>query len=243
MAEESQSHQDIAKVYTATRRFPQLIGRTSDGTRIWGGPYTYTQIFGGGGALIVLWKSLSLWSTGGALMDWALIVCLTAGIVFGLGKLPLGGRNPFSMLQGLGNAAVAGAPREVGGLPIRPSKPQAVYSPVRILTPLSPNAAAAIDPTAATAPVRSTSEATVVGATAPATPAVRTQPRPAPVAAPERERQLEPTEAVPVPTAPPLLVALEGEGQDRRTTSRQRTAAAQTSVQSLLTMAQQRKEA
>jgi len=229
MAEESQSPQDIAKVYTATRRFPQLIGRTSDGTRIWGGPYTYTQVFGGGGALIVLWKSMALWSTGGALMDWALVLCLTAGIVFALGKLPLGGRNPFSMLQGLGNAAVAGSPREVGGMTIRPSRPRAVYSAVRILTPLSPDVV----------PVTAPADTGQVDATEPM-PATSREDTPAPSTVPALQLNPEPEEAEP---APPRLVALNGEGQGRRPSAGPRTAAAQTSVQSLLTMAQQRKEA
>ena len=35
------------KWYTRARKFPQLIGRTPDGTRIPGGPYTYTQVAAG----------------------------------------------------------------------------------------------------------------------------------------------------------------------------------------------------
>lgn len=240
MAEESRSTQDIAKVYTATRRFPQLIGRTSDGARIWGGPYTYTQIFGGGAALFVLWKSMGLWSAGGGLLDWALVLSATAGVVFGLGKLPLGGRNPISMLQGVGNAVAATAPRDVGGVTIRPKRPHAVYSPVRILTPLSPEQAT--ESVGATAAVSATPESE----TAPVTPSMppevphRRRPTPAPVPAPRRHR--EPALAGREMSTPPRLVALEGEGRGASSPA-PRLAAAQTSVQSLLTMAQQRKEA
>ncbi|MBB1033316.1 hypothetical protein G6031_02795 [Dietzia sp. CQ4] len=239
MAEESTSTQDIAKVYTATRRFPQLIGRTSDGSRIWGGPYTYTQIFGGGAALFVLWKSMALWSIGGGLMDWAVVLTLTAGVVVGLGKLPLGGRNPLSMLQGVGNAVAATAPREVGGVTIRPRKPQAVYSPVRILTALSPEPAA--EPARADTAVAAVSTADPVPVAASSTPESRPRRRPAPAAVPAPQREPADVERETVP-APPRLVALEGEGRDS-SPPRPRVAAAQTSVQSLLTMAQQRKEA
>lgn len=233
MTEQSQSgQQDVAKVYTATRRFPQLIGRTSDGARIWGGPYTYTQIFGGGAVLVVLWKSMALWSTGGVLLDGALVICLTAGVVFGLGKLPLGGRNPLSMLHGLGNAAVAGAPREVGGLPIRQQSPRAVYSTVRILTPLSSTLSVEeeLEPVKDETPTKSRQSA----------PAAGPAPLPAP-ASPAPERQPTPVEPPKPQTAPPLLVAINGEGKGR--SPQPRPVAAQTSVQTLLAMAQQRKEA
>lgn len=232
MTEQSQSgQQDVAKVYTATRRFPQLIGRTSDGARIWGGPYTYTQIFGGGAVLVVLWKSMALWSTGGVLLDGALVICLTAGVVFGLGKLPLGGRNPLSMLHGLGSAAMAGAPREVGGLPIRQQSPRAVYSTVRIFTPLSSTSSVEeeLEPVKDQTPTKSRQ------------PVPAAEPASLPSSAsPDPERK--PTPEPPEPqTAPPLLVAINGEGQGR--TSQPRPVAAQTSVQTLLAMAQQRKEA
>lgn len=233
MTEQSQSgQQDVAKVYTATRRFPQLIGRTSDGARIWGGPYTYTQVFGGAAVLVVLWQSMALWSTGGALMDGAVVVCLTAGAIFGLGKLPLGGRNPLSMLHGLGNAAVAGAPREVGGLPIRQKSPRAVYSTVRILTPLSSTPSVEEE----RAPVKdeaSTKSRQSVQAAAP-------DPVPSPEL-PHPRRKPTPAERPEPRTEPPLLVAINGEGKGR--SPQPRPAAAQTSVQTLLAMAQQRKEA
>lgn len=238
MTEQSQSQQDIAKVYTATRRFPQLIGRTSDGTRIWGGPYTYTQIFGGGGALVVLWKTMPVWSTGGALLDGALVLALTAGVVFGLGKLPLGGRNPLSMLHGLGNAAVTGAPREVGGVAIRPTKPRAVYSPVRILTPLSPVAEVQLEANTTPAEVTKTVEAPKIAAVA-----APKEPRQRPSTDPASDRRPDPLGRNQRQGAPPLLVAIDGEGKGNRTAPKRRPVAAQTSVQTLLAMAQQRKEA
>lgn len=242
MAEESTSAQDIAKVYTATRRFPQLIGRTSDGSRIWGGPYTYTQIFGGGAALFVLWKSMALWSAGGGLIDWALVLTATAGVVIGLGKLPLGGRNPLSMLQGVGNAVAATAPRDVGGVAIRPRPPHAVYSPVRILTPPSPHQVTELVDEPAAISVTPEPEPAPVTVSTPSKDQSRRRrtPAPAPAAAPRRHREPALVERDTAP--PPHLVALEGEGRGSASPG-PRIAAAQTSVQSLLTMAQQRKEA
>jgi len=33
-----EDHHEVVKWYTRARRFPQLIGKTPDGARLWGGP-------------------------------------------------------------------------------------------------------------------------------------------------------------------------------------------------------------
>ena len=52
------------KWYTRARKFPQLIGRTPDGTRIPGGPYTYLQVAAGVGMAAVLAATTGLWARG-----------------------------------------------------------------------------------------------------------------------------------------------------------------------------------
>lgn len=58
------SEVEVVKWYTKARRFPQLLGRAPDGTRIPFGPYTMTQAIGAG-AVIFAAKVLSgLWAHG-----------------------------------------------------------------------------------------------------------------------------------------------------------------------------------
>ena len=42
MSDEKQQT-EVARFYTRSRKFPRLIGRLHDGTKIPGGPYTVTQ--------------------------------------------------------------------------------------------------------------------------------------------------------------------------------------------------------
>ena len=75
--------QDVARFYTRARKFPQMLGRLPDGTRIWGGPYTFTQ-FGIGFALGVLTLMLRpLWSTGGFLDVLVVFVVVAGGTYLG----------------------------------------------------------------------------------------------------------------------------------------------------------------
>ena len=64
---------EIVKWYTRARKFPQLIGKTPDGAKLWGGPYTYTQVVGASVVLVVGLKTISLWGSFG-LVGNALVV-------------------------------------------------------------------------------------------------------------------------------------------------------------------------
>ena len=63
MASEASSDDrvEVVKWYTRARRFPQLIGKTADGTTIWGGPYTYTQAGVGAAVLIIGSQTIDWW--------------------------------------------------------------------------------------------------------------------------------------------------------------------------------------
>ena len=43
MTDPQQQPAEVIRNFTAARKFPQLIGKTPDGKRIAGGPYTLTQ--------------------------------------------------------------------------------------------------------------------------------------------------------------------------------------------------------
>ncbi|MBV6760537.1 hypothetical protein [Rhodococcus opacus] len=103
-----QKNRDVAKNYTKARKFPQLIGTTPEGQRLPFGPYTYTQFIGAGVAGLVLWQTTGLWATGSLIRNVTLFAMIMAGTVYGLGRLPLGGRNPLSMVHGVGKALTGG---------------------------------------------------------------------------------------------------------------------------------------
>lgn len=127
--------EDIVKNYTRARRFPQLIGVTHDGKRIPGGPYTYTQFVGGGLLLVVMWQTSSLWATGSLIRNTVVLVAVAGLVVWGLGKLPLNGRNPLSMVVGVSRALVIGlgSPPAIDGVVRRPRRgPTAVDGAVSI---------------------------------------------------------------------------------------------------------------
>ncbi len=89
-----------AKWFTGARKFPQLIGRTPDGTKLWGGPYTITQVVLFVVGAIVLWNTTWLWARFS--FTWNLIVGPGAlvALVWAAGKLPFGMRNPLVVGSG-----------------------------------------------------------------------------------------------------------------------------------------------
>lgn len=88
------------KWYTRARKFPQLIGRTPDGTRIPGGPYTYLQVAAGVGMAAVLAATTGLWARGALLFNATVFLGLTVGAVYLAGQLPPGMRNPLLGVAG-----------------------------------------------------------------------------------------------------------------------------------------------
>jgi hypothetical protein len=88
----------VGRFYTAARKFKQLIGVFPDGTQIWGGPYSVTQVVvavlaagAGFGS-----RALGFWG-GNFLGDSALIIVIAAGVGFGVGKLPVSRRSLIHM--------------------------------------------------------------------------------------------------------------------------------------------------
>lgn len=114
---------EVVKWYTLARRFPQVIGRTSDGARIPGGPYTYTQVFVGVGLLVAGLKTTALWAHFGTMYNGMLLLMVTAAVVVILGRLPLASRNPWAMAQGAYRAVSASRSGTIGGRPVSLPRP------------------------------------------------------------------------------------------------------------------------
>lgn len=60
---------EVARFYTRSRKFPRMVGRLPEGTRIWGGPYTFTQLGLGLVAIFVALATRGVWSWGSVLID------------------------------------------------------------------------------------------------------------------------------------------------------------------------------
>lgn len=99
--------EDVVKWYTRARRFPKLVGRTHDGLRLPGGPYTITQIVGGIGFFLLAAKTMGLWGQWGFIGNLLLLFASSYGVMWSLGRLPLGARNPLAVLWGLCNSAAS----------------------------------------------------------------------------------------------------------------------------------------
>lgn len=121
-----QGSADVVKWYTRARKFPQLIGKTPDGTRIWGGPYTVTQAVAAGGLAFVLYNTMGLWGQFGFLGNLFVFITAVVVVVKVLGQIPLGSRNPLLMAAGLSRAFTAPTTGRLGGRPVRIKPPHRV---------------------------------------------------------------------------------------------------------------------
>lgn len=93
-------HSDVGRFYTRSRRFPKLIGRLHDGTRIPGGPYTVTQAILGAVAFGVANLTRSVWGTGSILLDLPVAVGAAWGIAWVAGRIPATRRSLLSVIAG-----------------------------------------------------------------------------------------------------------------------------------------------
>lgn len=91
---------DVGRFYTRSRRFPKLIGRLHDGTRIPGGPYTVAQAILGAVAFGVANLTRSAWGTGSILLDLPITIGIAWGIAWVAGRIPATRRNLLSVISG-----------------------------------------------------------------------------------------------------------------------------------------------
>jgi len=179
------------KWYTLARKFPQLIGRTPDGARIPGGPYTVTQAVGGLCILIVGYKTMPLWANFGTLGNFTVLIAVTGAAIFGLGRIPLGARNPVAISIGAIHAGTAPRRGRVRGRAVRIRRPHTVAHRIVVCTEPVLNPVADAVPTTApatSAPVDLTKHQEPAAAPT-------TEPAPEPAAtdlAPEPEQKPEP---------------------------------------------------
>lgn len=130
---------EVVKWYTRARRFPQLLGRTPDGGRLWGGPYTFTQAIVGGLVLFVGLNTMGMWARYGLIGNMVILLGVAYGAVFAVGRLPVGSRNPLAVASGALGALTTPSTGRVDGRRVRLSRPQRVEHTVSVLlTPQPP---------------------------------------------------------------------------------------------------------
>jgi hypothetical protein len=228
-----ESH-EIIRDFTKARKFPNLIGRTPDGKRLIGGPYTITQFVGGGGVAAVLYVFRGLWMHFDTITNTVLFIVPVIGTVFILGKLRLAGRSPVSMLSGVLTAVTAPKHAPINGYPVKTRMPVLVLAGGHI----QPYRLAEDTPApTAKAPVRTANPAALparyaalTSQTKPSPPAVRkvvaaqtvapllhqpepaaTPAAPAPKPAPPRDRRPTPPRNEPAPAVKPAsLLGVKG---------------------------------
>ncbi|MFI6424927.1 hypothetical protein [Promicromonospora sp. NPDC050880] len=124
---------ETAKFYTKARRIPMLVGKLPSGGRIWGGPYTITQVGAGAVVAFALWQTAPLWARLSGFMNIVVAVGLVVGTVWATGKLPSSGRNPVAFVMDAMNLTSSPG-RLVGGQVALP-KPRLMTHRVMVVVP------------------------------------------------------------------------------------------------------------
>jgi hypothetical protein len=124
---------ETAKFYTKARRIPMLVGKLPSGGRIWGGPYTITQVGAGAVVAFALWKTAPLWAQLGGFMNIAVAVGLVVGVVWATGKLPSSGRNPVAFVMDAMN--LTSSPGRLAGGQVALPKPRLMTHRVMVVLP------------------------------------------------------------------------------------------------------------
>lgn len=118
------TYDETARFYTRSRRYPRMIGRLPEGTRLWGGPYTFTQI--GLGVLVTCLAAASreLWSTGSVLTDFSITLGAGWAAAF-LGRYaPIGSIHPLVAANAALRCIMAPRGGRYRGLPLRHHRPR-----------------------------------------------------------------------------------------------------------------------
>lgn len=173
----------VMRVFTRGLKIPTLIGKLQGGVRIWGGPYTTTQVYGAIAIVVGGFIYGDVLLPFGWVGNRVTVVAVAVGAGYLLGMVRVGGRDPVSAALAL--VAVMSGPTagRYGGRPVRLPRPGRARQ--RIQLQAEPSAALATEvPPAATTPSAAT----------PATASPQTTARPAAVP--------EPVTRAPVTRAP-----------------------------------------
>jgi hypothetical protein len=137
---------EVVKWYTRARKFPQMIGRTPDGAKLPGGPYTVAQAVAAGAILVVGLNTMSLWARFGLVGNMLVLATVTVLVVWSLGRVPVGSRSPFSVVAGVAQAVAAPTHGRIGGRAVRIPPPRQLRHRVVFAVDRQLELAAVLDP-------------------------------------------------------------------------------------------------
>jgi len=132
----SEEQLEVARFYRTTK-YPKVMGRFYDGTKIPGGPYTMTQGVVAAIALFIALQTSSLWARGNILLDLPLGAIFVWATAWLAGRIRVGNRNPAVLLLGLFRASFSPAHGLYNDTPYRERSPHQVRG--RVLTDLPTN--------------------------------------------------------------------------------------------------------
>lgn len=89
----------VGRFYTSARKFKKRIGALPDGSKIWGGPYTYTQVGVMGTIAALGWLTKGIWGFSSTLTQGVLVVVVAYGAGLIAGKAPQGKRSILSLIS------------------------------------------------------------------------------------------------------------------------------------------------
>lgn len=110
----------VGRFYTSARKFKRRLGALPDGSKIWGGPYTYTQ-FGVMGTVAALgYLTHGIWGSSNILIETIIVVLIAYGAGLVAGKAPEGKRSILSIFSSVLTLALhPGEGGKYQGRPIR----------------------------------------------------------------------------------------------------------------------------
>lgn len=129
---------EVVKFYR-TSKYPLMLGRLPDGTKIFGGPYTAAQGIAGAAMIILVLSTWGLWANYGFFGN--IIVAATAVVipVYLAGMIRTRNRNPASLFLGVLNALGSPDAGKLGDRAFKFRKPHHVRGNVILdYTPSSP---------------------------------------------------------------------------------------------------------
>lgn len=178
----------VMRVFTRGLKIPTLIGKLQGGVRIWGGPYTTTQVYGVIAIVVGGFIYGDLLLPFGWVGNRVAVTAIALGAGYLLGLVRVGGRDPVSAALALVAVMSGPAAGRYGGRPVRLPRPGRTRQ--RIQLQAGPCSAPTVEVPPAPA---GTSPRATTSATAPSHPAVRQAVAPAPAI---------PAPVVSVPAAP-----------------------------------------
>ncbi|MFC4372282.1 hypothetical protein [Citricoccus nitrophenolicus] len=121
---------EVGRFYSGARNFKQVLGSFPDGSKIPGGPYTFTQFGVLVGSLFIAWITNPLWS-----IDLVSDVIIGGGAAFGLallaGRMPGSRRNPIRVIVGIYGLLVRPRRGVYRGRPMRATFSKASHRQLR----------------------------------------------------------------------------------------------------------------